>query len=368
MKTLCVVNEQSRETALRRRLPHSRTDPLVVWTRRRYDRFRRFVAIRGFDRSDIVACIEQFLQAFDDDGHRGVEELRTGDGQFLFKTVFYSEKDSLPVTLNYEFPGDTSVCGYGILSVPWLDEASTDSPTDWTFEGSSDGNDYEVLDRKENQPAWGPLEWRRFELSPTARFKHFRLRITQVRGRDDGYGNLKKFVGLSEVEMFGLTDSTDMSQDPSTVSNHEESEPGEGRTSDGWPDDDTSWGSSTADAQETSKTKDDTSAPSSKALSRGGELYEDVRKDTSVLDDDLGRAEEDVVEFVDYDDGHAAEVILMLGLAMFVVGFVLIRFKQSRPRSSRLNTGSVAYSEVERPPDGTYDLPLTRDRAHHGEL
>merc|ERR1712146_401775 len=72
--------------------------------------------------------------------------------------------------------------------------------------------------------------------------------------------------------------------------------------------------------------------------------------------------EETMKNAVDYDGGHPAEAMLLMGLAMLFIGFVVIRFKQSRPSIRRRHNNM----SVQRPPDGTFEVEL--DRAHHGEL
>ena len=113
---------------------------------------------------------------------------------------------------------------------------------------------------------------------------------------------------------------------------------------------------------------------------------DDVTNKGSALKRDVTSVERDIENVVDYDDGHPAEAMLLMGLAMlfigmFVVlenfnrnrvsltscyilktGFVVIRFKQSRPSIRRRHNNM----SVQRPPDGTFEVEL--DRAHHGEL
>merc|ERR1712146_481111 len=82
----------------------------------------------------------------------------------------------------------------------------------------------------------------------------------------------------------------------------------------------------------------------------------------SALKRDVTSVERDIKNAVDYDGGHPAEAMLLMGLAMLFIGFVVIRFKQSRPSIRRRHNNM----SVQRPPDGTFEVDL--DRAHHGEL
>jgi len=153
-------------------------------------------------------------KAFDRDGRGGVERYKSTDGNFDYTTVFYAEENVLPVVLRYFFPTSTVVCGYALISVPWVEKALTDTPLSWTFEGSHGssprcneagcgGDHWEVLHRVESQDSWGPYERRRFELSTPAAFQNYRLRISRVQGRVENE-RLNRFVGVAEMEIFGL--------------------------------------------------------------------------------------------------------------------------------------------------------------------
>ena len=115
---------------------------------------------------------------------------------------------------------------------------------------------------------------------------------------------------------------------------------------------------------------------------------DDVTNKGSALKRDVTSVERDIENVVDYDDGHPAEAMLFMGLAMLFIGmfffcsrefhsciitltvvryfdhtgFIVIRFKQSRPSIRRRHNNM----SVQRPPDGTFEVDL--DRAHHGEL
>jgi len=321
-------------------------------------------------------------KAFDNgNGKGGVQGFEADREHFDYTTVFYAEEDALPVTIAYQFPEPTTVCGYAILSVPWIEKALTDSPMVWTFDGSNDGTNWRVLHRVEDQKSWGPLERRRFNLERNAKFTRYRLRVTQVRGRNDGYGNLKRFVGVAEVEVFGLTtqsmkesmqraeSSNDGLMNSETIREGSDSS---SSTSQGWPSAEGDSGSSTSNAE-----RDGRGWPAS---SQSSSLERDISRDAKIFEHDVAVAGEDVADVLEYDDGHAAEAILLMGLTMFVVGFVVIRFKQNQdthhaqyfrdtgddsalPLSSRRRV-----VQRPRPPRGTYDLPGKRDPAHHGEL
>eukprot|EP00939_MAST-03C_sp_MAST-3C-sp1_P005179 g5179.t1 len=267
----------------------------------------------------------------------GVQGFEADRNHFDYTTVFYAQEDALPVNIEYDFREPTVVCGYAILSVPWTQRAKTDSPTVWTFDGSNDGTNWRVLHRVEDQKPWGPLERRRFDLDRPTKMRHYRLRVTQVRGREDQNGNLKRFVGVAEVEVYGLTsesmvtsmeraesrddglmNSETVRDDASSTSSS--SPP----TSQGWPAG-RGWGSGDSDELPLeSKPQQQQGWPA--------ETLGAVERDAKI-------AEEDVLDAVKYDDGRAAEAILLMGLATFVVGFVVIRFKQGQSVHRMNNAG-----------------------------
>jgi len=450
-------------------------------------------------------------KAFDRQGRGGIEDFDASNGDFDYITVFYAEQDRLPVVLKYQFPQPTVVCGYAIVSVPWVEKAMTDSPLSWTFEGSGDGQNWQILHRIEDQTEWGAMEMRRFQLTNPANFALYRLRITHVRGRAQG----ERFVGVAEIEMYGLV-STEMGQEISQAAASQEGilgdefmregrgpngvlekfdtprpapvqapeqdatlynqGPGQGASSynqgpgqdassynQGAPESGTTyggntvghaaeesapaWGSAASEnrspstngwgqqtgsspstqgqqgqqagtqgqqeqqtgsspstpewGQQTGSSSSSSSSGSSSSSSSSDRAvgqdsthkqnyWDETKEDAAYVGKDVEKAGEDVLkvgeEAAVVDDGHVAEVFLLVGLALFVIGFVVLRHRQSQRESKR--KANAAYP-VQLPPDGSFSNYLSRpqdnneyskvDRAsrtstsfspigHHGDL
>jgi len=72
---------------------------------------------------------------------------------------------------------------------------TTRSPKDWTFEGSNNDSDWDVLDTITGETGWGSVENRVFICDTYGSYRYYRLNISDNNG--DG-----SFISLCEIEMF----------------------------------------------------------------------------------------------------------------------------------------------------------------------
>ena len=92
----------------------------------------------------------------------------------------------------YEFSGPKYIYEYSITACRYEREA----PKEWTFEGSNDGVEWEVLDSIKESINWSRNEKREFEISKIRLYKMFRINIVEV--------NDSPHVGISEIEMMEM--------------------------------------------------------------------------------------------------------------------------------------------------------------------
>ena len=85
----------------------------------------------------------------------------------------------------------TIVAGYSIRARN--DSYLIDSPKDWTFEGSNDGNYWTVLDTQAGVTSWSMNERKEFAVSSPASYLHYRLNIGSNQSGTD--------TSVSEVEL-----------------------------------------------------------------------------------------------------------------------------------------------------------------------
>lgn len=95
--------------------------------------------------------------------------------------------------LEYEFDESQVVNSYGIF--PRENYERTHAPNTWTFEGSNNGVDYDVLDSRSNETDWVFKERKKYDFDNSVPYKMYRINIT----KNDGYAT---YTAIQELEMF----------------------------------------------------------------------------------------------------------------------------------------------------------------------
>lgn len=106
-------------------------------------------------------------------------------------TKFYTGAYTTDFTMQQLLPTPTIVNSYLLTSG---NDAPARDPKDWTLEGSPDGNNWQVLDTKNNQSFIYRNEIRVIDFANTVAYKYYRLRITANAGSSD--------MQLSEWRLF----------------------------------------------------------------------------------------------------------------------------------------------------------------------
>ncbi|RLD54251.1 MAG: hypothetical protein DRJ05_15025, partial [Bacteroidetes bacterium] len=109
-------------------------------------------------------------------------------------TTYWSNNDHLPAWIGYDLGSgnEKRVARYIVAynSVVNYDN----SPNDWTFEGSDDGNSWIVLDTQTGQ-GWAATETKTYSFSNTTVYRYYRLNIS------DNKGVANNFVSVYKMEM-----------------------------------------------------------------------------------------------------------------------------------------------------------------------
>lgn len=105
--------------------------------------------------------------------------------------------------LAYKFTSPINIYKYSITSRNSADTGAyskESAPKKWTFEGSSDGVNWTVLDSRSNVTGWSINETRSFELEEKSisSFAHYRINISE----NNGWGN---FTTVAELKLFEIT-------------------------------------------------------------------------------------------------------------------------------------------------------------------
>jgi hypothetical protein len=289
-------------------------------------------------------------QYFDEkDGHKGIKVFQMNQEYFNYVTMFYAGGSDFPVILNYGFDDPTQVCGYDIVLPFDTSEDNTNRiPIAWSFEAKSNGAWTKLHVFKASEEVDFPKS-REFSLDNPGRYQYYRLVITETNNNNAVTAN----VNFWRVEVRGLITTTMRSKIQQEESAMEKSsvDAETMNENEDWPD-----------------RGDDKDADSWPSRNSPSEEEEEVKTKPSALKRDVENMEKDIESTLEYDNGHAAEAILMMGLAMFFVGFIVIRFRQSSGSSRASRRGNGYIETVQRPPDGSFDVHLDRNRAHHGEL
>jgi len=102
---------------------------------------------------------------------------------------------ALPAWLQYKFNIPTRVDKYAIISrnnAKYLSQ----SPKDWTLQGSNDGSTWTVLDTRTNEIGWGQYETREYTLNNTNKYFYYRLVISAT--------NESCAVQIDELEFYAV--------------------------------------------------------------------------------------------------------------------------------------------------------------------
>jgi hypothetical protein len=97
--------------------------------------------------------------------------------------------------LSYQFSSPVIIRKYTISNLSSVESGAyaTRSPKDWTFEGSSDGVSWNILDSQQNQTGWTSAQKRAFTINKPNSYAYYRLNITANNG--------ETYIAISEVEM-----------------------------------------------------------------------------------------------------------------------------------------------------------------------
>lgn len=105
-----------------------------------------------------------------------------------------AQNDTLPKHVGYKFT-NLKYIGKYTMSYNWVTAGINGSPRGWTFEGSIDGLNYEILDTQSNI-TWTMGEKKEFEINNNKAFQYYRVNINTDNGRYSGY------ISITEIEMF----------------------------------------------------------------------------------------------------------------------------------------------------------------------
>ncbi|MFZ5351280.1 MAG: discoidin domain-containing protein [Bacillota bacterium] len=100
--------------------------------------------------------------------------------------------------LQYAFNTATVVRKYTLIGQKGYQARS---PKSWTFEGSSNGTDWTVLDTRTNVTGWTDLVKKEFEFTNNTAYKYYRINITENNGD-------ATYIVIAEMEMMGVVNNT----------------------------------------------------------------------------------------------------------------------------------------------------------------
>ncbi|MCP1309621.1 hypothetical protein [Paenibacillus tyrfis] len=101
------------------------------------------------------------------------------------------------VSLDFGADNLKTIAKYTITSYDYPDPNNY-APKSWTFEGSSNGQDWVVLDKREEQVNWKRAETREYTFSNNTAYRHYRVNISSING------TIQSRVAIAEVEMMEL--------------------------------------------------------------------------------------------------------------------------------------------------------------------
>jgi predicted alpha-1,2-mannosidase len=127
----------------------------------------------------------------------------TGDesnGALLFDNTSDSQQTitSKAPSVQFDFKeGKQNIKMYTLTSSK---DAAGNDPKSWVLKGSSDGNEWEVLDRRTNETFQWRLYTRAFKIKDPGKYSHYKLEFSSGTGADS--------LSLSEVELLGYDNLT----------------------------------------------------------------------------------------------------------------------------------------------------------------
>lgn len=96
--------------------------------------------------------------------------------------------------LQFKFDSSVKVSHYVVVAKGYSNGAETQSPKDWTFEGSNDGSTYDILHTVTGEINWTSAERRSFTFENSSEYLYYRINITANNG-DTTY------LSIGELEM-----------------------------------------------------------------------------------------------------------------------------------------------------------------------
>ncbi|MAE43247.1 hypothetical protein CMO93_05725, partial [Candidatus Woesearchaeota archaeon] len=103
---------------------------------------------------------------------------------------------SNPQWLGYEFPEAKIVTRYTVMGA--VRDTASRSPGDWTFQGSNDGTNWDILDTQTGH-SWDVLsQTKSFDITNTDAYNSYRIHITATAGGEDA-------VRIGQLEMIGTS-------------------------------------------------------------------------------------------------------------------------------------------------------------------
>lgn len=102
--------------------------------------------------------------------------------------------DNPDAWLQYKFDSKKVITAYAVTSRNYTTRSDLKT---WTFEGSNDGQDWHVLDRQINVPAWASNEKRKYVFVNKTEYLYYRINVKE----SYNVGSSGTFISLGELEM-----------------------------------------------------------------------------------------------------------------------------------------------------------------------
>ncbi|MGF9914748.1 discoidin domain-containing protein [Paenibacillus ehimensis] len=101
------------------------------------------------------------------------------------------------VSLDFGADNLKTIAKYTITSYDYPD-SNNYAPKSWTFEGSSNGQDWVILDKREEQVNWKRAETREYAFSNSVAYRYYKVNISSINGI------IQSRVAIAEIEMMEL--------------------------------------------------------------------------------------------------------------------------------------------------------------------
>ena len=126
-----------------------------------------------------------------------------------------SLSDESPLCIDYDFGTATAVNMYRLTNHDY-NKANERVPSSWTILGSADGQNWTLLDTRENEIGWKYGEVRTYVLCNTTAYRHYRIRFTEtalttstyVQFRSLEYGHVGNQLRLDAANTAGFSTSS----------------------------------------------------------------------------------------------------------------------------------------------------------------